>query len=275
MPATASTEVVTGHTPTTGEPGTSIATTGTGDPDGIDDTGDTSDTGDTTGLDTTTGDACQFAAASPPYYTGNASFAWAKPVDELCIVTVSDATPDGLQLRMDCPVHAMQNAGEQVEITLQSGPMPATTPQVGDELHVFYQLGGEDVPRPGLLFLHSEDRLLYFAVNGFFIYQVDVNNANKYSPPLSVNLVQGTCPPVDNPDWAGQRTGYVCEREAPALMEIVGDGPPLLLSEGMSAEITAGDLVYVVDVELARDGENCGELDFKDSQTLAGALMTP
>ena len=43
----------------------------------------------------------------------------------------------------------------------------------------------------------------------------------------------------------------------------------------MSAEITAGDLVYVVDVELARDGENCGELDFKDSQTLAGALMTP
>ena len=273
MPATASTEVVTGGTGsevtsvTTGEPTTGTSTA---------DTGSTGDTGDsTTGPDTTTGDACQFAAASPLYYTGNASYAWSDPVDELCIVAVSEATPDGLQLRMDCPVHAMQNAGEQVEITLQSGPMPGTTPQVGDELHVFYQLGGDAVPRPGLLFLHSKDRLLYFAVNGFFVFQGDVNNANKYTLPLNVNLVPGSCPLVDNPDWTGRATGFVCEREAPALMEFVGDGPPVLLGEGMTAEIAAGDLLYGVDVRVAREGENCGELATKQNQTAAGALMTP
>lgn len=233
-------------------------------------------TGSDTGGDSEAGDACEYSTrAPPPYYIGNASYAWADPVDELCTVSESAALPGGLELRMDCPIHAMQNAGQQVEVLLQSGPMPGVAPQVGEVLHVFYQLGGDDVPRPGLLFLHRDGQLVYFAVNGFFVFSDDVKNANKYSPPLEVNLRPGSCPLVANPLWQGSMTGFVCEHEALARMEFVADGPALVLTEGMSGEIQAGAFTYAVDVRLARMGEHCGELELIQRQTVAGALVAP
>jgi hypothetical protein len=229
-----------------------------------------------TGGDSDTGDACGYSSRrQPPYHVGNASYAWKDPVDEDCTVIDSEALPGSLELRMDCPLHAMQNGGEQVEVFLQSGPIPGAAPQVGDSLHVFYQLGGDDVPRPGLLFLHHSGQLIYFAVDGFFVFSDDLKNANKYSPPLTVNLRSGPCPLVPNPSWMGAMTGFVCEFEGPAQMEFVADGPPLLLSEGMSGEIQAGSFKYVVDVRLARRGQGCAELEGIERQTVAGALSLP
>lgn len=269
--STASSTSTTEDTPTGPTGGTSaISTTDTGEPvTGGTSSGTTDDTGEP--------DACQLPVENDtPYYQGNASFEWVDPVDEPCTVATSTLTADGLELRMDCPVHAAQNAGEQVMVTLLSGPMPGLTPQVGDPLHVFYQLGGDYAPRPGLLFLRSGEQLIYFAVNGFFVAQKDINNANKHTAPLSINLKLNRCPLLPNPEWTGDPDGFVCELESLAMIEFIGDGPALLLAEGMSGEIQYAQLTYAMDVRLARNGgENCSNGGYLQRQTVAGALLAP
>ncbi len=272
--STAASTSTTEDTPTGGT--SAISTTDTGEPvTGGTSSGTTDDTDDTD--DTGEPDACQLSVANDaPYYQGNASFNWADPVDEPCTVATSTLTADGLELRMDCPVHAAQNAGEQVMVTLLSGPMPGLTPQVGDPLHVFYQLGGDDYPRPGLLFLRSGEQLIYFVVNGFFVAQKDINNANKHTAPLSINPKLNRCPLLPNPDWTGDPNGFACELESLAMIEFIGDGPALLLAEGMSGEIQYAQLTYAMDVRLARyGGENCGNGGYLQRQTVAGALLAP
>lgn len=272
-----STAAFTSTTEDTPTGGTSvISTTDTGEPvTGGTSSGTTDDTDDTD--DTGEPDACQLSDYNDaPYYQGNASFNWMNPVDEPCTVATSTLTADGLELRFDCPTHAAQNAGEQVMVTLLSGPMPGLAPQVGDSLHVFYQLGGDNYPRPGLLFLRSGEQLIYFVVNGFFVAQKDINNANKHTAPLSINPTFNRCPLMPNPDWTGDANGYTCELESLAMIEFIGDGPALVLAEGMSGEIQYAQLTYTMDVRLARrGGENCGKGGDLERQTVAGALQAP
>lgn len=229
---------------------------------------------------TSTGEPAPVCAAEPdptPYHSGNASLAWVDgAVDEDCTISESTAGPAGLLLRMDCPVHAMNNAGEQVEVTLQNGPLPGEPPQAGEVLHVYYQFGNDQIPQVGMLFLLRGEQLIYFAVNGIFVDKFDVYYANKYSQPLAIDLRPGDCPTLANPAWRAPGVDPVCEYEAPAQMEVVADGVSVFVPEGASAEVQAGDDRYLIDVRLARSGQNCGQdghLGDLDRQTLAGALL--
>jgi hypothetical protein len=179
---------------------------------------------------------------------------------------------------MACPVHAINNAGEQVEVTLQNGPLPGEPPQTGDVLHVYYQFGNDQIPQVGMLFLLRGEQLIYFAVNGIFVDKFDVYYANKYSQPLAIDLRPGDCPALANPAWRTPGVDPVCEYEAPAQMEVIADGVSVLVPEGASAEVQAGDDRYLVDVRLARSGQHCGQdghLGDLERQTLAGALLAP
>lgn len=59
-------------------------------------------------------------------------------------------------------------------------------------------------------------------------------------------------------------------------MEVVADGAAVLVPEGVSAEVKAGDNRYLINVRLARRGQYCGQdghLGDLDRQTVAGALL--
>jgi len=168
---------------------------------------------------------------------------------------------EGFDLRMDCPEHAVLHGELRVEIV--GGPKPAV-PQVGDILDVYYQSFVDDfitTPRPAMLFLHSEGELLYAAAYGFFIDPNDVAVAAAHYAPLTVDIEQGPCPLVVNPD-AGEGDGFTCARQALALVHFgFGEDPPLVLGMGMSGEIAAGAATYATLVQSATWGEDCVDVD--------------
>lgn len=252
----------------TGPVGDTTATT-----DGTGESNDTGESGSSSGGPDVPADCRVPAENTAQYFYGNASFAWTEPVDEPCTVVSSMKNLDGHELRMDCPVHASNYQGEQIVVTLLSGPMPGELPAVDDVLHVFYQPGGDQLPRPNLLFLRKGEDLIYFCVDGFFALKIDVDNANKHQLPLWVDSKLGDCPEFPNPLWSGEFPGYVCEYEALIAIEFIGDGPALLLREGMSGQIGYGDLDYAVDVRMARRGEHCGTGGQIVRHTVAGALI--
>lgn len=110
---------------------------------------------------------------------------------------------------MDCPVHAMNNAGE-VEVALQNGPLPGEPPQVGEVLHVYYQFGNDRIPQVGLLFLLRGEQLIYFVVNGIFIDKFNVYYANKYTLPLVIEM-RSISQSLANPAWRVPRSSW-CAR---------------------------------------------------------------
>lgn len=233
-------------------------------------TGTSTSTGTSSDTDTSTGDPpvaeeCQLSLDAPmPYFSGNADETWLEPVDESCTVTSSALIGDSVELHLDCPKHAMMHG----EVTLiLSGPLLGYLPEPDEVLEVFYQPesdNGMDDPRPELLFISTEGQLLYAAVRGFFVDPAAKDAAAARYAPLTVGIVEGPCPPLDNPAWEDEANSYICQREAVAQLQVgFGENLPMLLGEGMDGILQTDNSEYVIDVQLARRGENCGGIDLE------------
>ena len=229
--------------------------------------GSNTETGTSTSTDTDTstgeppvGEECQLSLDAPmPYFTGNGVVSWLEPVDESCTVTSSALIGDSVELHLDCPKHAMMYG----EVTLiLSGPLLGYLPEPDEQLEVFYQPefdNGIDDPKPELLFVSTDGQLLYAAVRGFFVDPAAKDAAAARYAPLTVSVVEGPCPPLDNPAWNDEGNTYVCEREAVAQVQVgFGEDLPMLLSEGTDGILQTDNTEYVIDVQIARRGENCG-----------------
>jgi hypothetical protein len=200
-------------------------------------------------------------------------------IEEACTVTAVDPVVDGVEIVLDCPLHAIDNAGLQPRFTiLTGGPTPTLT--VGEALFVFYvqEYDGGDfsAPERELLFLRRDDHLVYATMHGR-AYE-DPQELPELFAPLLMTTPMGPCPFTASDEFAdstgGPLDGWECYFGAVAELHLgFADDPPLVLTEGNDGALQAGDRSYAVDLRRAQISEGCVDNPERRIVTLAVALQ--
>ncbi len=191
-------------------------------------------------------------------------------VEEVCDVGASEMVGDDLKLSLDCPL-----LGGALVVQVESGPLPAAPPQIGESFAVYYQRGDFDgffeLANPELLFLRRDDTLVYASIRGFFIRDQDFARVEEQAAPIGIELISGPCPHVAT-GWDGIGDGTSCFGEAVSQIELSADALTVL-GEGESAILAVGGKSYAAELRQARHGQDCVDLDEQIRYTLALALQ--
>ncbi len=250
----------TGTSPTETSPGTGSSTdTSTGSTTDTS-TGGTTDT--STGGTTDTGEPVDPACGVPMQFWAKEYLnvqIWGTMPDEPCVLESAEMTDVGLKGALDCPKFEQAKGMDVFEFVLFDAPFPVFPP-IGSTINVSGWRGELDISNGSeTLILRSEGKLLY--ASGRALYHDPSLGGPEIYAPLTLARVD-LCPMQPTGEFETgmplSGDGFVCENGARVQLRVSAVGSDdLLLLNGETGMIAAGQTTYAVDVRQAWRMENC------------------